>query len=108
MVLTYLPRNKPLVRVALPASLSARSFPFTLAGPGQNIHRSFRRWMWNIDTCQSELPIPHFINCSKLMESVRMMACEVRLSSHEAIQRRAWVTAPTSIVKLKIETVKVV
>ena len=36
-----LPRNKPLVRVALPASLSARSFPFTPACPGQYTHRSF-------------------------------------------------------------------
>ena len=30
-----LPRSKPFVRVALPASLSARSFPFTPACPGQ-------------------------------------------------------------------------
>ena len=36
-----LPRSKPLVGVALPASLSARSFPFTPACPGQYTHRSF-------------------------------------------------------------------
>ena len=34
-----------------------------------------------------------------------MMACVVRLSPLEAIQRRAWVTASTSIVKLEVETV---
>ena len=33
-----LPRSKPLVRVALPASLSARSFPFSPAYPGQYMH----------------------------------------------------------------------
>ncbi len=53
-----LPRSKPLVRVALPASLSARSFPFTPACPGQYTHRSFRRWMSTIDTFQSGLPTP--------------------------------------------------
>ena len=31
--------------VALSASLSARSFPFTQACPGQYTHRGFRRWM---------------------------------------------------------------
>ena len=35
------------------------------------------------------------------------MACVVRLSPLEAIQRRAWVTASTSIVKLEVETVHV-
>ena len=34
-------RSKPLVRVALPARLSARSFHFTPARPGQYTHRSF-------------------------------------------------------------------
>ena len=43
--------------------------------------------------------------CSMLIESVRMMACVVWLSPLEAIQRRAWVTASTSIVKLEVETV---
>ena len=56
-----LPRSKPLVRVALPASLSARSFPFTPACPGQYTHRSFRRWMSTIDTFQSGLPVPLYI-----------------------------------------------
>ena len=38
------------------ASLSARSFPFTPACPEQYTHRSFRRWMSTIDTCQSGIP----------------------------------------------------
>ena len=36
-----------VVMVALPASLSARSFLFTPACPGQYTHRSFRRW-WKV------------------------------------------------------------
>ena len=40
-------------------------------------HRSFRRWMSTIDSFQSGLPIPLFTFCSKLIESVRMMACVV-------------------------------
>ena len=43
--------------------------------------------------------------CSKLIESVKMMACVARLSPLKAVQRRAWVTATTSIVKLEAETV---
>ena len=38
--------------------LSARSFPFTPACPGQYTHGSCRRWMSTIDTVQSGLPIP--------------------------------------------------
>ena len=34
-----LPRSKPLLRVALPASVSTRWFPFTPACPGQYTHR---------------------------------------------------------------------
>ena len=71
------------------ASLSARSFSFTMACSGQYIHRSFWWWMSNIDTCQSGLCIPLFTFC-------RRMACVVWLSSHEAIPRRACVTASTS------------
>ena len=49
----------------------------------------------------------HFsIFCSKFTESVRMMASVVRLSLLEAIQRRAWMTASTSIFKLEVETVQ--
>ena len=42
----------PLERVALPASLSARSFPFTPAYSTQYTHRSFWKWMSTIDTFQ--------------------------------------------------------
>ena len=37
--------TKPLVMIALPTSLSAGSFPFSLACPRQYTHRSFQRWM---------------------------------------------------------------
>ena len=53
-----LPRSKSLVRVALPAGLSARSLPFPPTCPGQHTHESFGRWMSTIDTFQSGLPIP--------------------------------------------------
>ena len=92
--------------VALPASVSARSFPFTPAYPVQYTHRSFRSWISTIHTFQSGRPIPFSTFCGKLVESVRMMACVVRLSPLETIQRRAWVTASTSIVKLEVETVE--
>ena len=54
------PRSKPLVRAALPSSVSAQPFPFTLACPGQYTRRSFWRWMLTIGTFQSGLPIPLF------------------------------------------------
>ena len=45
--------------VALPAGLSARSFPFTPACPGKYTD-CFRMWMSTIDTSQSGLPINLF------------------------------------------------
>ena len=45
---SHIPRRKPLVLVALPGSLSARSFLFTPACPGQHIHRRRRRWLSTI------------------------------------------------------------
>ena len=53
----------------------------------------------------SRLPTLFFIFCSKLIESVRMMAGVVWLSLLEAIKRRAWVTASISIVNLEVEFV---
>ena len=64
-------RHKPLVMAALPASLSARLFPFTLASTG------VLRWMSTTDTCQSGLPIPLFTFRNKFNESERTMACVV-------------------------------
>ena len=46
------------VVVALPSSLSALSFPFALACPGQYIHRTLQMWMSAVDTCQSGFLIP--------------------------------------------------
>ena len=46
------------MRVALPASLSDWSFPFSLACPGQYIHRRFQRRMLTTDTFQPGLAIP--------------------------------------------------
>ena len=45
LILSDLPRSKPLVTVAVPTSLSAQSFAFILACPGQYTHRSFWRWI---------------------------------------------------------------
>ena len=50
MSLDLYPQVVSLVRAALPASLSALSFPFIPACPGQYTNRSFRRWMSTIDT----------------------------------------------------------
>ena len=47
---SYLPRCKPLVMAALPASLSDQSFPYTPACPRQYTERSFRMRMSNTDT----------------------------------------------------------
>ena len=49
-----------LVKVALPANLSARSFPFTLACPGQYTHRS----------------LPVHITISDLVHSSRSHQCQ--------------------------------
>ena len=43
------------------SSLSAWSFPLTLAHPGQYTRRSVWRWLSKIDTCQSGLPVPFFV-----------------------------------------------
>jgi len=59
--------------VALPASLSAWSFPFTPACPGQYSPKSFQRWMSAIDTFLSWLPIPLFTFCCKSIDSVMMI-----------------------------------
>ena len=92
-----------LVTVALPASLSAQSFPFTPACPGQYTHWSFEGGCW--PSTHSSLGFPfHFSLCSKLTESVKMMASVVWLSPLEAIQWRMWRTASACIVKLKVET----
>ena len=80
-----LSRSKPaLLRAALPASLSVPSFSFTPAAcPGQYTHRRFRRWtVSTIDTFHSGLPILLFTFCSKLVESVRMIACHVWSDCH--------------------------
>ena len=51
-------------------------------------------------------PFHFFSFCIKLTKSMRMVACVVWLSPLEAVQRREWVTASTSIVKLEVETVQ--
>ena len=80
------PENFPWC--TLPAGLYARSFPFTPACSEQYIHIP----VW----------VSHSTFCSKLIESVSMMACVVRLlnvfcknerQTDRRRQRRAWVTA---------------
>ena len=64
------------------------------SGMSRAVHQSgFGRWMSTTDAFQSGLPIPPFSFCSKLTESVRMMACVVWLSPLEAIQH-GWLLPP--------------
>ena len=62
--------------------------------------------MSNIGTCKSGLPISPVTFCSKLIESVKMMASAVRLSYLEASQRTVRVTSSTSVGKLEVENVQ--
>ena len=82
-----LPRHKPFVMVALPATLSAWSFPFTPAYPGKHIHRVL------MHVCQSGFPTPLFTFGYKLIGSVRRMARVVWLSPLEAVQH-LWLFSP--------------
>ena len=76
---------------ALSASLSAWSFPFTPACPGQYTYRSFRGWMLTLDPF-----VWAFTFCSELTESVWMMACVVWFTSSGCVtastssQARGW------------------
>ena len=91
------PANLPLLSVVPPppppscemqfTSLQAESFPQTLACPGLYIHRSIQRWILNIFSCQSGLPMLLFTLCSKLIESMRILACMIWLTLLEAVQR---------------------
>ena len=85
--------------VALTASLSAQSFPFTPARPGQYTYRSFQRWMLTFDTFQSELPKFQFsvlVASSLTLWGWWHMWSDCRLLR----QSSTWVIAPTSTVKL--------
>ena len=67
--------------VAFPESLSAQSLPLTLASPGQYTHRGLWQWLLNINACQPVFSTPLIIWCSKLIESMRMAAFVVWLTS---------------------------
>ena len=58
-----------------------------------------------VDYCHNPVWASHSTFGSKLIESVRTIARVVRLSPLQVIQRRARVTASTSIVKMELETV---
>ena len=64
-------------------------------------------WWWGVlgFVLTGSVLVSHSDFCSKLIESVRMMACVIGLSPFEVIQQTAWVTASTSIVKLVVKTV---
>ena len=113
-VVTQAPQHlKPLVRVALPVSLSARSVISLHSGMSRAVHPhyyiSFQRWMSTIDTCESGLPIPLFTFCYKteLIESVRRMACVVCLSQYQFLREswRAWVGLRPQVSIVEVETV---
>ena len=94
------------MRVAFPPVYLIGHFPSLRHVQGSTPTGVFKGRCRLFDIFQSGLPIPLFIFCSKPIESGRMTACVLRLSPLEAIQRRAWVTASTSIVKLEVETVQ--
>ena len=68
----------------LPASLSARSFPFTLACPGQCTHWSFQRWMSTIDTFQYGFHIPLLVYSLSL---VMLYMCQCHIWKHAGCQK---------------------
>ena len=75
------------VRVALPANLSAQLFSFTPACPGQYTHpQEFSKVDVNHWHIPAWVPIPLFIFCHKLIQSVRMMACALWLPPLKAVQ----------------------
>ena len=63
------------------ASLSAWSFPFTPACPGQYNHRTFQRWMLTINTFQSGLPISLFVASSLNLFHFWKQCCPPGLTS---------------------------
>ena len=83
-------RHKPFVMVALPASLSVRSFPFTPAC----LEQSFSRWVSNTDTCRSGLPIPLVIFCGKLIESEGDGTCGLTRILRQSSEGRWWLLPP--------------
>ena len=88
-----------IMMVALTASLSAQSFPFTPAHPGQYTYWSFQRRMLTFATFQSQLPRFQFsvlVASSLTLWGWWHMWSDCRLLR----QSSTWVTAPTSTVKL--------
>ena len=95
--------------VALPTSLSAWSFPLTLACPGQYI-----RLLWvtaNFDTCQSGLSVLLFTFCSKLIThdcNNQQNTCSLHLLIYFSLECRrrrftpkpsaSWETDPSEIL----------
>ena len=73
------------------------------SGMSRAVHpQEFWRWLLSVDTHQSRFPAPLLTFCSRLTDSVRMMACVVWLSSHDAVQWRSCLTASTSAVIVKL------
>ena len=69
------------MRVALPASLSAGSFPFTLACPGQYTHRSFTGGYLNNGTIYEE-----FISLVFLLH--HCIVSDISLFEHSLVEWR--------------------
>ena len=78
--------------VALPASLSVRSFPVITACPWHYIHWSYRRWMSTIYTCQSGLRILLFYFFSLFFHFVCLSCCVLVSTVHNYSYVREMIT----------------
>ena len=97
-------RSKPLVRVALPASLLDCHSPSLWHVQGSTPTGVFKGGCCLLTNSSRGSPF-QFLFFVASSSTVRMMACVVRLSPLEAFQQRAWMTASTSTVRLEVETI---
>ena len=80
-------------------------FPSPRHVQGSTLTGVFEGECWQLTHPSLGFPFYFSLFCSKLIESVKMMTYVAWLSPLEAIQRMAWATTSTSIVKLEVETV---
>ena len=85
-------------------SVSAWSFPLTLAclGAGHYIHTCFWRWLLNTDTCQSGLPIPPLVTSSLNLWRWWHAWSHCQLFWQFSGGQTFCVTSCTSIVKMEV------
>ena len=84
------------------ACQSTGSFPLTPAWPGQEVHRSLCSGRLCVGVYQLGEPIPDSTHCSRFIESVRMIVCDICLSCWEVSRCIACVTFSASMVILYV------